>query len=162
MNFLADFIFVLRNRIPGKSAASETWREIAQRKCPCSSRWAKKAGLTSLILFFVFFVFLNKILWFIAGAPVEFIHTITSTWMVSKESYYRHQVKIKNTSGKPISDLKLRLENLSGPIWGLSPTQQKGIYELPPWLRLLQPGSECVFIYIQEGPQAKVTVSSYH
>ncbi|XP_022991484.1 endoglucanase 5 [Cucurbita maxima] len=96
------------------------------------------------------------------GAPVEFIHTITSTWMVSKDSYYRHQVKIKNTSGKPISDLKLRLENLSGPVWGLSPTQQKGIYELPPWLRLLQPGSECVFIYIQEGPQAKVTVSSYH
>ncbi|KAL4038978.1 hypothetical protein IC575_002620 [Cucumis melo] len=97
-----------------------------------------------------------------AGSPVEFIHTITSTWTVNKESYYRHQVKIKNTSGKSIKNLKLHLENLTGPIWGLSPTQQKGIYELPEWLTVLQPGSECVFIYIQEGPQAKVTISSYH
>ncbi|XP_022155052.1 endoglucanase 5 [Momordica charantia] len=97
-----------------------------------------------------------------AGCPVEFIHTITSTWAVGKEDYYRHQVKIKNTSGKPISGLKLRLENLSGPIWGLSPTQQKDIYELPQWMKVLQPASEFNFIYIQGGPQATVTVSSYH
>ncbi|GER53156.1 endoglucanase 5 [Striga asiatica] len=94
--------------------------------------------------------------------PVEFIHTITNSWTVGKEGFYRHKVIIKNVSNKPIVELKLYLENLSGSLWGLSPTQEKNTYELPTWLKVLEPGKECTFIYIQGGAQAKISVQSYH
>ncbi|KAK4842031.1 hypothetical protein QYF36_014609 [Acer negundo] len=94
--------------------------------------------------------------------PVEFTHSITSTWTIGETTYYRHKVIIKNTSEKPVIDLKLAVENLSGPIWGLSPTQEKNTYQLPPSLKTLKPASECIFVYVQGGPQAKVSLLSYH
>nr|QCQ73715.1 endo-(1,4)-beta-D-glucanase [Litchi chinensis] len=94
--------------------------------------------------------------------PVDFTHSITDTWTIGQTTYYRHKVTIKNTSEKPVTDLKLAIEDLSGPLWGLSPTQQNNTYELPQWLKTLKPGSECIFVYVQEGPQAKVSVLSYH
>ncbi|KAG5554094.1 hypothetical protein RHGRI_011835 [Rhododendron griersonianum] len=94
--------------------------------------------------------------------PVEFLHSITDTWTVGRTSYYRHKVIIRNVSQKPITDLKLRFENFSGSIWGLSPTQDKNTYALPQWLKVLKPGSECSFVYIQGGPQAEFWVQSYH
>lgn len=81
---------------------------------------------------------------------------------MAQSAYYRHKVIIKNTSQKPITDLKLLIENLSGPLWGLSPTNVKNIYELPLWQKVLNPGAECIFVYIQGGPQAKLSVLSYH
>ncbi|XWS68489.1 hypothetical protein CRYUN_Cryun04dG0095000 [Craigia yunnanensis] len=97
-----------------------------------------------------------------SGVPVEFLHSITNTWNVGKTTYYRHKVIIKNTSQKPITDLKLLVEDLSGSLWGLSPTPGKNTYELPQWLRVLKPGSECSFVYVQGEPLAKVSVLSYH
>ena len=99
---------------------------------------------------------------YVAGAPVEFLHSITSSWSVGATTYYRHKVIIKNTSLKPITDLKLVIENLSGSIWGLSPTKEKNIYELPQWLKVLNPGSECTFVYVQGGPQAKISIHSFY
>ncbi|KAF9678685.1 hypothetical protein SADUNF_Sadunf07G0060700 [Salix dunnii] len=95
-------------------------------------------------------------------APVEFLHSITKTWTVGPTAYYRHRVIIKNKSEKPIKDLKLVIEDLTGSIWGLIPTQQRNTYELPQWQKVLQPGSESSFVYVQGGPQAKVTVQSYN
>ncbi|KAK6931870.1 Carbohydrate binding domain CBM49 [Dillenia turbinata] len=97
-----------------------------------------------------------------ADVPVELLHLITNTWTVGPTNYYRHMVIIKNTSEKPITDLKLQIENLSGSLWGLTPTAQKNVYELPQELKVLNPGAECTFVYVQGGPQAKVSVLSYH
>lgn len=94
--------------------------------------------------------------------PVAFTHSITSTWTIGETTYYRHKVIIKNTSEKPVTDLKLAIGNLSGPLWGLSPAQEKNTYQLPPSLKTLKPASECIFVYVQGGPQAKVSVLSYH
>jgi endoglucanase len=118
-----------------------------------------------LLLFFFFFksviyIYINSE--FIAAAPVEFLHSITGTWSVAQTTYYRHKVIIKNTSQKPITELKLVIEKLSGPLWGLSSTNVKNIYELPQWQKVLNPGSDCIFVYIQGGPQAVVSVLSYH
>ncbi|KAJ0432225.1 putative cellulase [Helianthus annuus] len=88
--------------------------------------------------------------------------TNSYSWTVGGIGYYRHKVIIKNRSEKPITDLKLEIENLSGAIWGLSPTQNKNIYELPKWIKVIKPGSECSFVYVQGGPQAKVSVQSFH
>ncbi|XP_057445233.1 endoglucanase 5 [Lotus japonicus] len=98
---------------------------------------------------------------FITGPPVQFLHSITSSWTVGESTYYRHRVVIKNISQKPISDLKLMIQNLSGSLWGLTPTNEKNIYELPQWLNVLQPGSECIFVYVQGGPQAKISILSF-
>ncbi|XVF01790.1 hypothetical protein REPUB_Repub04eG0119700 [Reevesia pubescens] len=94
--------------------------------------------------------------------PVKFLHSITNTWKVGSTTYYRDKVIIKNTSQKPISDLKLVVEDLSGTVWCLSPTTVKNTYELPQWFRVLKPSSECSFVYVQGRPQAKVSVLSYH
>ncbi|GJW36109.1 endoglucanase 5 [Tanacetum coccineum] len=96
------------------------------------------------------------------GTPVVFLHSITDSWTVGRIAYYRHKVIVKNQSGKPITDLKLEIENLSGSLWGLSPTQNKNIYELPEWIKVINPGSEFNFVYVQGGPQAKISVQSYH
>nr|KAJ0218361.1 hypothetical protein LSAT_V11C300115080 [Lactuca sativa] len=96
------------------------------------------------------------------GAPVEFLHSITNSWTVGGIEYYRHKVIIKNTSEKPITDLKLVIENLSGSLWGLTPTLTKNVYELPQWSKVIKPSSECSFVYVQGGPQAKVSIQSYH
>ncbi|KAE8667905.1 Endoglucanase 13 [Hibiscus syriacus] len=92
---------------------------------------------------------------------VRFVHSITSKWNVGKTTYYRHKVTMKNTSQKPITDVKLMVQELTGPIWGLSPTTAKNTYELPQWLRVLKPDSDYSFVYVQEGPQAKVSLLSY-
>nr|GEV38072.1 endoglucanase 5 [Tanacetum cinerariifolium] len=97
-----------------------------------------------------------------AGTPIVFLHSITDSWTVGRIAYYRHKVIVKNQSGKPITDLKLEIENLSGSLWGLSPTQNKNIYELPEWIKVINPGSEFNFVYVQGGPQAKISVQSYH
>ncbi|KAL0918412.1 hypothetical protein M5K25_010419 [Dendrobium thyrsiflorum] len=95
--------------------------------------------------------------------PVEFFHSITNTWTSDKGvKYYRHKVTIINKSGKPITNLKLAIENLSGPLWGLSPTQEKNIYVLPDWLKVLNPNKQLIFVYVQGGLQAKVSVISYN
>ncbi|XP_024006226.1 endoglucanase 5 isoform X2 [Eutrema salsugineum] len=97
-----------------------------------------------------------------SGAPIEFLHSITANWMAWNTRYYRHKVIIKNNSQKPISDLKLKIEDLSGPIWGLNPTGQKNTYQLPQWQKTLRAGQAYDFVYVQGGPQAKVSVLSYN
>lgn len=94
--------------------------------------------------------------------PVEFFHSITDSWTAGGMNYYRHRVIIKNTSQKSIKNLRLKIENLTGSLWGLSPTHEKNIYELPQWIKELKSGSECKFVYVQGGPQAKILVQSYY
>ncbi|CAN0909117.1 Endoglucanase 5 [Linum grandiflorum] len=94
--------------------------------------------------------------------PVRFVHAISKSWRVGATRYYRHKVTMKNTSQKPINGMKLLAQNLSGPLWGLTPTPEKDTYELPEWHKVLQPGSEINFVYVQGGPQAKFSVLSYH
>ncbi|KAL4186158.1 hypothetical protein AMTRI_Chr09g32390 [Amborella trichopoda] len=94
--------------------------------------------------------------------PVEFIHSITKTWESMGKTYYRHKVSMVNKSGKPVKALKLKIENLQGPIWGLSLSKLGGTYELPPWFQALKPWAHYDFVYVQGGPQAKVSVLSYN
>ncbi|CAN4105505.1 unnamed protein product [Withania somnifera] len=96
------------------------------------------------------------------GALVMFLHSIISTWTIGPTTYYKHKVVVKNTSQNPIIDLKLIVENLSGSLWGLSPCPQKNTYELRHWIKILKPGSEFTFVYVQGGAQAKVSIKSYH
>ncbi|CAL0304309.1 unnamed protein product [Lupinus luteus] len=119
---------------------------LPQLKTPSTGTWKTQAPKTSQV----------------AGVPVEFLHSITNSWSVGDATYYRHRVIIKNTSLKPISDLQLVIENLTGSLWGLSPTKAKNTYELPQSLKVFNPGSEYIFVYVQGGDQAKISIQSFH
>ncbi|XP_020598191.1 endoglucanase 13 isoform X1 [Phalaenopsis equestris] len=93
--------------------------------------------------------------------PIVFFHSITNTWSDKGVEYYRHKVTVINKSGNPITNLKLAVENLSGPLWGLSSTREKNTYVLPAWLKVLYPNKQFVFVYVQGGLQAKVSVISH-
>ncbi|KAL6844178.1 hypothetical protein ACP4OV_025851 [Aristida adscensionis] len=95
------------------------------------------------------------------GSPLEFVHTVSSSWITNGVEYYRHVVTAKNTCGKTITYLKLHIKELSGPIYGLSATQEKGMYELPSWPGKLAAGEQFTIVYIQGGPPAKISVVSY-
>ncbi|XP_020598204.1 endoglucanase 13 isoform X3 [Phalaenopsis equestris] len=97
----------------------------------------------------------------IAENPIVFFHSITNTWSDKGVEYYRHKVTVINKSGNPITNLKLAVENLSGPLWGLSSTREKNTYVLPAWLKVLYPNKQFVFVYVQGGLQAKVSVISH-
>lgn len=90
------------------------------------------------------------------------MHSITGSWTSHGKTYYRHKVTVKNMSKKPIKKMKLRIENLGGSLWGLSPAPEKNTYELPPWIKVLKPDSDCSFVYVQGGPQAKVSILEYY
>ncbi|KAL9681571.1 hypothetical protein QQ045_013356 [Rhodiola kirilowii] len=107
---------------------------------------------------------MNVIYKYIAASPkgpVTFFHTVTKTWVTAKETQYRHQVVVKNTSNKHISYLKLAFDHLAGPLWGLTQTKEKNTFELPQWMHGLKPGAECTVVYVQGGPQATISVISY-
>uniref|UniRef100_A0A803LRV7 Endoglucanase n=1 Tax=Chenopodium quinoa TaxID=63459 RepID=A0A803LRV7_CHEQI len=97
-----------------------------------------------------------------SNVAIRFKHSITGTWQDKGKTVYHHTVLVKNMSMKTVRDLKLRIDNLSGPIYGLMPTSEKNVYQVPPYLRVLLAGGELVFVYIQDGPQAKVSVYNFH
>ncbi|OAY69872.1 Endoglucanase 13, partial [Ananas comosus] len=94
-------------------------------------------------------------------APIEFVHKITNTWKTNGTDYFRHEVTGKNVCGKPITYLKLDIENLSGPIYGLKATKAAHMYEFPEWLKALNSKQAFKFVYIQGGEPAKVAVAAY-
>uniref|UniRef100_M8D2G9 cellulase n=1 Tax=Aegilops tauschii TaxID=37682 RepID=M8D2G9_AEGTA len=98
----------------------------------------------------------------IGGAPLEFVHAVTNSWEHNGVDHYRHTVTAKNTCGHPITYLKLRIEGLTGPIYGVSATHDKEMYGFPSWVTRLDAGEKLTIVYIQEGgPAAKIAVAEY-
>ncbi|XP_037479972.1 endoglucanase 13-like [Triticum urartu] len=98
----------------------------------------------------------------VGGAPLEFVHAVTNSWEYNGVDHYRHTVTAKNTCGHPITYLKLRIEGLTGPIYGVSATQDKEMYGFPSWVTRLDAGEKLTIVYIQEGgPAAKIAVAQY-
>ncbi|KAJ1273457.1 hypothetical protein BS78_06G282100 [Paspalum vaginatum] len=96
------------------------------------------------------------------GSPLEFVHTVSNSWTTNGVEYYRHVVAAKNTCGHAITYLKLRVKELSGPIYGVSAAKEKDTYELPAWLTSLGAGEQLTIVYIQPGgPAAKISVVDY-
>ncbi|TVU16555.1 hypothetical protein EJB05_40126, partial [Eragrostis curvula] len=95
------------------------------------------------------------------GSPLEFVHTVSNSWTENGVERYRHVVMAKNTCGHAITFLKLRIKELSGPIYGLTRTPGKDMYQFPSWLKRLNPGEQHTIVYIQGGPAAKISVVDY-
>lgn len=89
------------------------------------------------------------------------MHTVSNSWTTNGVEYYRHVVTAKNTCGQAITYLKMHIKDLAGPIYGLSSTKAKDMYELPSWLNRLDAGDQLTIVYIQGGPAAKISVVNY-
>ncbi|KAJ4785199.1 Endoglucanase [Rhynchospora pubera] len=95
------------------------------------------------------------------GAPLTFVHTVTDSWTANGEQFYRHSVTGTNACGKTITYLKLKFDGLTGPLYGLNPTDAKTMFEFPAWITALAPNSQFSFVYIQGGEAAQITVEKY-
>lgn len=85
--------------------------------------------------------------------------TVTSSWSSRGRTYYRYSTLITNKSKQTVKNLKLSVERLYGPLWGLSKTVGSS-YNLPYW-QSLAPGQSFEFVYIHAAPQATISVQSY-
>lgn len=95
------------------------------------------------------------------GSAVELLHSISASWISGGRVYYRHRVKVVNVSKNPITQLILSVKNIVGPLWGLVESEDKNVYTLPQWIKVLKPGGYFYIVYIQAGPQATISVLGY-
>lgn len=84
---------------------------------------------------------------------------MTTSWNAKGRTYYRYSTIVTNKSAKTLTDLKLSISKLYGPIWGL--TKSGDSYAFPSWLESLPAGKSLEFVYIHAASAADVSVSSY-
>ncbi|KAK1286532.1 Endoglucanase 6 [Acorus calamus] len=92
-------------------------------------------------------------------SPITVEQKATSSWSYKGRTYYRYSVSVTNDSGKTVTDLKLSLAKLYGPIWGLSKSGES--YGFPRWLKSLPAGESLEFVYIHAASPIDVGVSGY-
>uniref|UniRef100_A0A0D6R7H6 Endoglucanase n=1 Tax=Araucaria cunninghamii TaxID=56994 RepID=A0A0D6R7H6_ARACU len=95
-----------------------------------------------------------------SASPLVLSQTVTSSWSYRGRTYYRYSTVITNKSQQNVENLKLSIQGLYGPIWGVSKTEDS-FYSYPQWLQSLSPGQSFDFVYIHAGPQASISISSY-
>ena len=85
---------------------------------------------------------------------------MTTSWDDKGKTYYRYSTVVTNKSYKTLTDLKLSISKLYGPLWGL--TKSGNSYGFPTWLSSLPAGKSLELVYIHSASPADVSVSSYN
>ncbi|CAN0908806.1 Endoglucanase 6 [Linum grandiflorum] len=93
------------------------------------------------------------------SAPIAIKQKLTASWNHHGETYYRYSTTVTNNSPKAVNNLKLYINKLYGPIWGV--TKSGDSYGFPAWIKSLAAGKSIEFVYIHTAPAADVSVSSY-
>ncbi|WCJ26503.1 glycosyl hydrolase 9C2 [Euphorbia peplus] len=94
------------------------------------------------------------------SAPIAIEQKMTTSWISKGKTYYRYSTTVTNKSPKPLTNLKISISKLYGPLWGL--TKFGDSYSLPSWLKSLPAGKSLEFVYIHSASPADVSVSSYN
>ncbi|KAG6399396.1 hypothetical protein SASPL_140877 [Salvia splendens] len=84
---------------------------------------------------------------------------VTNSWIAEGKNFYRYSAIVSNRSSKKLKNLKLRILNIHGPLWGL--TKSGDDYFFPKWMEVFGAGKTMEFVYIQPASPAQVLVSSY-
>lgn len=88
---------------------------------------------------------------------------LTSSWSQSGNTYYRYAASITNRSPhQTLTAFDLSIQELYGPLWGLSKPDVNNLYSFPKWLKSLPPGKSMDFVYIQAAPPAIISLPRYH
>lgn len=93
--------------------------------------------------------------------PIAIGQTATASWNYLGKTYYRFSTTVTNKSSKTLKDLKLNINKLYGPIWGLRELSNANVYTFPTWRDSLPAGKSLEFVYIHAASQADVMISSY-
>ncbi|CAN1178107.1 Endoglucanase 6 [Linum perenne] len=93
------------------------------------------------------------------SAPIAIEQKMTTSWNHQGKTYYRYSTIVTNNSPKALNNIKLYINKLYGPIWGV--TKSGDSYGLPAWMKSLGAGKSIEFVYIHTAPAADVSVSSY-
>ncbi|KAL9270242.1 Endoglucanase 6-like protein [Drosera capensis] len=93
--------------------------------------------------------------------PIAIEQTATASWNYMGKTYYRFSTTVTNKSAKTLKDLKLNINKLYGPIWGLRDLSNDNVYTFPTWRDSLPVGKSLEFVYIHAASQADVMISSY-
>ncbi|CAI0441169.1 unnamed protein product [Linum tenue] len=94
-----------------------------------------------------------------SAAPIALVQKVTASWKSGGKTYYRYSTIVTNKSPKALNSLKLYINKLYGPIWGL--TKSGNSYGFPSWIKSLPAGKSLEFVYIHSASPADVSVSSY-
>ncbi|KAL6501758.1 Endoglucanase [Orobanche gracilis] len=96
-----------------------------------------------------------------ASSPkeVEVTQRVTTSWVANGRTYYRYSAIITNKSSKKLTNLKLAISQLNGPLWGLNKSGNS--YYFPKWLNSVSAGKSIEFVYIHSASEATVSVSDY-
>ncbi|XP_068305421.1 endoglucanase 6-like [Pyrus communis] len=94
-----------------------------------------------------------------SSSPIAISQRKTSSWISKGVTYYRYSAIVTNKSAKELTNLKLSISKLYGPIWGL--TKAGNSYGFPSWINSLPVGKSMEFVYIHSASPANVLVSSY-
>ncbi|GAB4834554.1 Endoglucanase [Ancistrocladus abbreviatus] len=92
-------------------------------------------------------------------SPIAINQRETTSWNYEGKTYYRYSAIVTNKSAKTLKDLKLDINKLYGPLWGL--TKTANVYAFPSWLDSLPAGKSLEFVYVHPASPADVSVSSY-
>ncbi|KAK9103863.1 hypothetical protein Sjap_021117 [Stephania japonica] len=84
---------------------------------------------------------------------------ITTSWVYKGRTYHRYSTMVTNKSAKTMKDLKVSIEKLYGPLWGL--TRNEDSYGFPEWIDSLPAGKSLEFVYIHPATPAEISISSY-
>ena len=94
-----------------------------------------------------------------SSSPIAIQQKLTTSWVSKGVTYYRYSTVVTNKSAKALTNLKLSVSKLYGPIWGL--TKAGDSYVFPSWINSLSAGKSLEFVYIHSASPADVAVSSY-
>lgn len=94
-----------------------------------------------------------------SSSPIAIQQKLTTSWVSKGVTYYRYSTVVTNKSAKTLTNLKLSVSKLYGPIWGL--TKAGDSYVFPSWINSLSAGKSLEFVYIHSASPAVVAVSSY-
>ncbi|TQE01777.1 hypothetical protein C1H46_012577 [Malus baccata] len=94
-----------------------------------------------------------------SSSPIAISQRKTTSWTSKGVTYYRYSAIVTNKSAKTLTNLKLSVSKLYGPIWGL--TKAGNSYVFPSWINSLPAGKSMEFVYIHSASPANVLVSSY-
>ncbi|CAL1373578.1 unnamed protein product [Linum trigynum] len=93
------------------------------------------------------------------SAPISLVQKVTASWKSEGKTYYRYSTILTNKSPKALNSLKLYINKLYGPIWGL--TKSGNSYGFPSWIKSLPAGKSLEFVYVHSASAADVSVSGY-
>ncbi|KAJ7557448.1 hypothetical protein O6H91_05G127300 [Diphasiastrum complanatum] len=92
---------------------------------------------------------------------VKIIQKAVASWEYQGQTVHKYETTVTNISGHSLRHIFLIINQMKGPLWGLSKTRYANTYTFPPWLQQLSPGQSFMFVYHQAAPPVEILIAHY-